>query len=163
MCRALRKEKYDIRHCKIFKGILAGLAATLALTLLMMMKKITGAMPELDPINMLATMVSEKMGVEKNLIFGWVMHFMMGSVLWGGLFAIFHKLFPTENPLLKGMVFSVVPWFLMMTGAMPMSGAGLFGIKISIMVPFMTFAFHMVFGATLGKVFALLGGADESR
>jgi hypothetical protein len=152
---------FDI--AKIFKGILAGLAATLALTLLMMMKKITGAMPELDPINMLATMVSEKMGVAKNLIFGWVMHFMMGSVLWGGLFAIFHKLLPTENPLLKGMIFSVVPWFLMMTGAMPMSGAGMFGTKISIMVPFMTFAFHMVFGATLGKVFALLGGADESR
>ena len=148
---------------KIFKGILAGFAATLALTLLMMMKKMTGAMPELDPINMLATMVSEKMGVPKNLIFGWVMHFMMGAVLWGGLFAIFHKLLPTENPILKGMIFSVVPWFLMMTGAMPMSGAGLFGTNISIVVPFMTFAFHMVFGATLGKVFALLGGADERR
>lgn len=148
---------------KIFKGNLAGLAATLALTVLMMIKKSTGAMPELDPINMLATMVSEKTGMPKNLIFGWAMHFMMGAVLWGGLFAVFHKLLPTENPILKGMIFSVVPWFMMMTGAMPMSGAGLFGTNISIMVPFMTFAFHMVFGATLGKVFALLGGTDEGR
>ena len=110
---------------KIFKGILAGLAATIALTLLMMIKKMTGAMPELDPINMLATMVSENMGVSRNLIFGWVMHFMMGAVLWGGLFAIFHKLLPTENPIFKGMIFSIVPWLSMMTGAMPMSGAGL--------------------------------------
>lgn len=148
---------------KIFKGILAGLAATLALTLLMMMKKMTGAMPELDPINMLATMVSGKIGVPKNMVFGWVAHFMMGAVMWGGLFAVFHKLLPTDNPILKGMIFSVVPWFLMMTRAMPMSGAGLFGTNISIAAPFMTFSFHMVFGATLGKVFSLLSGAEESR
>lgn len=153
--------EFDIS--KIFKGILAGLAATLALTVLMMIKKSTGAMPELDPINMLATMVSENTGNPKSLIVGWVMHFMMGAVLWGGLFSVFHKLVPTDNPIFKGMIFSVVPWFMMMTGAMPMSGVGLFGTNISIAVPFMTFAFHMVFGATLGKVFSLLGGAEKSR
>ena len=145
----------------IFKGVIAGFAATIVLSILMKIKMMTGAMPELNPIRMMATMISEKTGDPVNLMMGWMMHFTLGSVMAGGLFAILNKFLPSNKQVIKGMSFAVVGWLLMMTGAMPMTGAGLFGTKISIMVPVMTLAFHLAFGATLGKVFTLLGGANE--
>jgi hypothetical protein len=146
---------------RIFKGVIAGFAATIVLSILMIIKMMTGAMPELNPIHMMASMVSEKTGVPFNILIGWVMHFVLGSVIGGGLFAILNKILPSEKQIIKGMSLGVVAWLLMMLGQMPMSGAGLFGTKISFMVPVMTLTFYLVFGATLGKVFTLLGGANE--
>jgi Family of unknown function (DUF6789) len=148
---------------KILKGMVAGFAGTIVLSILMKIKMSTGVMPELNPIRMLATIASEKTGGPVNLLVGWVMHFVLGSVIWGGLFAILNNILPSKNQIIKGMSLATVAWLLMMVGAMPMSGAGLFGTKISVMVPVMTLVFHFALGATMGKVFALLGGAKEIR
>jgi len=50
----------------------------------------------------------------------------------------------------------------MMIGPMPMSGSGLFGLNIGIMVPVMTLVFHLIFGVVLGLVFKALGGAETT-
>ncbi len=146
---------------RIFKGVIAGFAGTIVLSILMIIKMATGVMPELNPILMLATIVSENTGGPVNLLIGWAMHFVLGSVIWGGLFAILNKILPSKNQVIKGMSLATVAWFMMMVGAMPMSGAGIFGTNISFMVPVMTLLFHFALGATMGKVFALLGGANE--
>jgi Family of unknown function (DUF6789) len=165
---------------QLFKGIIAGLAATHVLTLLLIMKKMTGVMPELDPTHILATLVSEVTNMPKNLNFAWVLFTMTGTFFWGGIFAIVNKHLPTEKQILKGMIFSIAPWTMMM-GAMPFSGAGFFGTHMSLItpvmtlpmngagfsgtetsyiVPIMTFILHMIFGAILGIVFSLLNEAD---
>jgi len=60
----------------IAKGMLAGLAATIVLSLLMLMKAAMGLMPALDPISMIGVM----MGVSSAL--AWGVHFMIGTVIW---------------------------------------------------------------------------------
>lgn len=62
----------------IAKKMLAGLAATIVLLLLMLMKGAMDLMPALDPIGMIATM----MGVSSAL--AWGVHFMIGAVICGG-------------------------------------------------------------------------------
>ena len=62
--------------------MIAGLAATIALTALMMMKSAMGVMPDLDVIKMLAAMMGGSTAL------AWIAHFMIGTVFWGGLYAI---------------------------------------------------------------------------
>ena len=134
----------------IVKGVIAGFAATVVLSLLMMMKSAIGLMPELDVIAMLSAMMGS------GLAMGWVAHFMIGSLVWGGLFALLAPKLPGGSLWLKGVFFGVVAWVLMMVAIMPMAGAGVFGMKFGMLAPVMTLVLHLIFGAVLGGVYAAL-------
>lgn len=137
----------------IVKGMVAGFAATVVLSLLMMGKTMMGVMPDLDVVAMLAKMMNS------SLAMGWVAHFMIGTVVWGGAFALFNGLIPGNGLVSKGIVFGIIDWILMMIAVMPMAGAGLFGMNLGIMAPMMTLILHIIFGAVLGKVYASLTAA----
>jgi len=127
----------------------------------MMMKMKMGVMPELDPVHMLAEMAAQILGMEPNNLVGWIMHFAIGSIAWGGAMSLLNDFLPGNSQVVKGISLGIAAWFLMMIGPMPMSGAGLFGLNVGIMIPVMTLVFHLVFGVTLGLVFKALGGADS--
>lgn len=132
----------------ILKGIIAGFAATVVLSLLMVMKSLMGLMPELDVIAMLSGMMGS------SLAMGWMAHFMIGAVVWGTLFALIAPALPGDSLWLKGIIFGVIAWLLMMVAIMPMAGAGLFGMKLGMAAPIMTLMLHVIFGAVLGGVHA---------
>ncbi|WP_104018407.1 DUF6789 family protein [Roseovarius nitratireducens] len=134
----------------IAKGMLAGLAATVALSLMMLMKGAMGLMPALDPISMIAMM----MGVSTAI--AWGVHFMIGTVVWGGAFALLESYLPGGELWLKGVVFGIGAWLIMMVAMMPMAGAGFFGMQLGMMAPIMTLVMHIAFGAVLGGVYAML-------
>lgn len=81
------------------------------------------------------------------------MHFMIG-IVWGIAFALTSRMFPGAF-WLKGMLFSVVPWLIMMIVMMPMAGAGFFGLDLGMAAPVMTLMLHLVFGAVLGAVYGV--------
>lgn len=128
-------------------GLIAGLAATAVLSVLMIMKSAMGLMPELDVITMLAGMLGG------SLIMGWIAHFVIGTVAWGGLFAFLYERIPGGSPIMKGIAFGVAGWLAMMFVVMPMAGAGLFGLGLGIMAPVMTLFLHIIFGFVLGYVY----------
>lgn len=134
----------------IVKGLIAGFAATVVLSLLMVMKSAMGLMPELDVISMLSAMMGSGVAM------GWIAHFMIGAVIWGGLFALLAPSLPGDSLWLKGIIFGVGAWLLMMVAVMPMAGAGLFGMKFGMVAPVMTLMLHVIFGAVLGGVYAAL-------
>lgn len=59
----------------IAKGSLAGLAATVVLSVLMVVKAMMGIMPALD----LPKMIAGMMGSPNTPMLGWAVHFMIGS------------------------------------------------------------------------------------
>ena len=63
-----------------------------------------------------------------------------------------------EGHWLKGILFGVGAWLVMMIVMMPMAGAGLFGLNLSMMTPVATLVLHVVFGLALGVTYSLLGG-----
>lgn len=136
----------------VLKGLIAGLAATLVLSALMMIKSAMGVMPELDVIAMLTTMIGGSTTAA-----GWIAHFTIGVVLWGGLFALLASRLPGEGFVVKGILFGIIAWVLMMITVMPMSGAGLFGLKMGMMAPVMTLVLHVIYGAVLGGIYAFEG------
>ncbi|MDP3959482.1 MAG: hypothetical protein Q8Q26_05330 [Pseudorhodobacter sp.] len=128
-------------------GLLAGFVATVVLSAMMIAKGMMGVMPELDVIAMLSMMMGAPAAV------GWLAHFMIGTIAWGGGFAVLYALIPGGTALLKGIVFGVAAWLGMMIMVMPMAGAGLFGMTMGLMAPMMTLVLHVIFGAVLGVVY----------
>ena len=128
-------------------GLVAGFIATVVLSVLMMAKTMMGVMPELDVVAMLSAMMGAP------TLMGWVGHFMIGTLAWGGGFAILYNVIPGSGAVIKGVVFGIAAWLGMMVMVMPMAGAGLFGMTFGIMAPMMTLVLHIIFGAVLGAVY----------
>ncbi|WIX32605.1 hypothetical protein QO259_17620 [Salinicola sp. JS01] len=137
-------------------GLIAGFVATVVLSAIMVMKASMGIMPNLDPIHMLAQMMHSRLGLPATPILGWIMHFAIGTILWGGLFSLLAPLIPAKSFVAKGLIFASGAWLLMMLIPMPMSGAGFFAIKIGPMAPVMTLVLHWIWGAVLGLTFQKL-------
>lgn len=131
----------------ISAGFLAGFIATVVLSAMMVIKGMMGVMPELDVAAMIGMMMGASVAV------GWIIHFMIGTIAWGGGFALLYDVIPGGSAVGKGMVFGVAAWLGMMIMIMPMAGAGFFGMNMGIMAPVMTLVLHIVFGAVLGLVY----------
>jgi hypothetical protein len=140
----------------IMKGIIAGFIATTVLSILMILKAMMGMMPQMNAIKMLSTMAHGFVGTPLTPAVGWLMHFIIGSVLWGLLFALLFERIPVQTATLKGLVFGTAAWLLMMIMVMPMAGVGFFGLNIGLGAPIATLVLHWAFGAVLGAVYAKL-------
>jgi len=130
---------------KLTSGVIAGVVATVVLSVMMVLKGMMGVMPELDIISMLAGMMGA------SAIMGWVMHFMVGAG-YGVVFSQINTLLP-GNFIVKGIIIGVLGWLMMMLVLMPMMGAGIFAMKMGMMAPVMTLVLHVIFGAVLGFVY----------
>ncbi|MFN3724347.1 MAG: DUF6789 family protein [Paracoccaceae bacterium] len=128
-------------------GIVAGFVATVVLSAMMVAKTMMGIMPALDVIAMLSAMMGT------SAVMGWIVHFMIGTLAWGGGFALLYGMIPGSGAVTKGIVFGIAAWLGMMVMVMPMAGAGLFGMAMGIMAPMMTLVLHIIFGAVLGAVY----------
>ncbi|WP_296659593.1 DUF6789 family protein [Paraburkholderia sp.] len=134
----------------IGRGALAGVVATAALSVLMVMKAAMGLMPELNPVGTIANMLGVPVSV------GWVVHFAIGTI-WGIAFALVSHMLPGAF-WLRGMLFSIAPWLAMMIVMMPMAGDGFFGLNLGMAGPVMTLVLHLFFGAVLGAVYGARAG-----
>ncbi|MGH1482837.1 MAG: DUF6789 family protein [Geminicoccales bacterium] len=139
----------------IRKGMLASFAGTIVLSIIMVTKQMAGIAPQMNPIADLADIAHRLIGLPAAALIGWVLHFGVGIVVWGTLFAALHQRIPGSN-LIKGILFGIGAWVLMMVVFQPIAGQGLFGLNGGMVVPMMTLMLHFVYGVVLGLVFAKL-------
>lgn len=145
------------------KGMIAGFVATAVLSVIMLMKSAMGLMPQLNAIQMQTQMMNQYLGTPMTPVVGWISHFIIGTILWGGLFGAFNHLVAGKTELGKGLWFSLIAWLLMMIMVMPMAGAGFFGLNIGIMAPVATLMLHAIFGLVLGYTYAKLLRVPATR
>jgi len=67
-------------------------------------------------------------------LMGWMDHFMIGPLAWGGGFAVLYRSIPGNTSLVKGILFGIAAW-------------------LGMMVPLMALVPHIIFGAVMGTVF----------
>lgn len=139
----------------VSKGMLASLTGTIVLSAIMVMKQVAGMVPQMNPIADLAGIAHDLTGLPNAPMVGWVLHFGIGVFIWGTLFAVLHQRIPGSN-LIKGVLFGIGAWLLMMGIFLPMAGQGLFGMSIGMVVPVMALMLHLVYGAVLGTAFGRL-------
>jgi len=140
----------------IGKGIIAGFIATVVLSALMVMKMMMGMMPDLNAIKMLTGMAHHAIATPATPLVGWLLHFMIGTLVWGYLFALLFEHLPSKSAAIKGVLFGTAAWLMMMVAVMPMAGAGFFGLHLGIGAPIATLMLHWVYGAVLGTAFGKL-------
>lgn len=136
-------------------GVLASLMGTIILSVIMVMKQMAGMVPQMNPIADLAGIAHNLLGVPLVPLVGWVLHFALGAFVWGTLFAVLHPRIPGSN-FVKGLIFGIGAWLLMMSIFLPMAGQGLFGMNGGVVIPVMALMLHLVYGAVLGVTFGKL-------
>lgn len=132
-------------------GFVAGFAGSAVLAVVFVMKSAMGIMPQMDIIMMLSAMMG--MGA----VMGWIAHFAIGTLAWGGLFALANAQIPGGSQIGKGIVLGLAAWGVMMVMVMPMAGGGMFGLRFGMMGAAMPLILHIIFGAVLGYVYSVLG------
>jgi hypothetical protein len=132
------------------KGMLAGLVATLVLSGLLLLKSTMDLAPHLNIITLLTQLGSI------GTVAAWMDHYIVGVVVWGLLFGAFDALYEKGAYWLKGIIFGVFAWLMMMVLFMPLAKAGFFGWKIGIEAPIVTLIYHLVYGVVLGVTYGLL-------
>jgi uncharacterized membrane protein YagU involved in acid resistance len=134
-------------------GLIAGFIATVVLSILMIAKSSMGLMPQLNPIEDIVHVANVLTGVTLPLPLGWIGHFLLGTVVWGIIYAALQAILPGA-PIVKGLVFGALAWLAMMIFFMPLAGNGLFALSLGPQATVATLVLHLVYGAVLGVVYA---------
>lgn len=132
------------------RAMIAGLIATLVLTAVMLIKASMGLWPELNLIRLLVNLGSIQ------TVAAWMDHFIIGVVIWGLMFGAFDAMWESRAYWLKGIIFGVFGWFLMMLLFMPATKAGFFGVKIGPNAIYVTLGYHLIYGIVLGVAYGVL-------
>ena len=131
---------------RIGNGIVAGFIATLVVA----------------GLHEAVSLLTESVGMPTPAL-GWLFHFFVGTLLWGGTFGFAHDYLAGPS-WLRGVTFAVGAALLVMLVVMPLSGAGLFGVDLGgVAVPLVVALIHIVYGATLGLIYGKLVDTDEAR
>jgi Family of unknown function (DUF6789) len=130
---------------RIGNGIVAGFIATLVLSVLH------------EPVVLLTAAA----GMDAPAT-GWLFHFFVGTLLWGGTFGIVHD-YLFGPPWLRGIAFAAIAWLIVMLAVMPAADMGLFGLAVDVALPITIAAFHLLYGVLLGVVYGKLVDTDEAR
>lgn len=135
----------------IKSALVAGLIATAAMTIFTFMAPLMGF--EMDIPKMLAN----AFGIP--IIFGWIIHFMIGEILAINFAAIFLIKTNKAADFKSGALFGLIPWFVAQVMVMPMMSvmagvsysAGLF--SGSILIAMASLVGHLIYGAILGSIY----------
>jgi uncharacterized membrane protein YagU involved in acid resistance len=129
----------------IGRGIIAGFLATLALSAVF------------DPIATLARMADVLPPT-----FAWVLHFTVGSLIWGAGFAVAHD--HMRGPSwARGLLFGIGAWLVVMLTVMPLTRGGFFGLALGLATPVAMLLMHLIYGAALGGIYGLLLPKDAAE
>ena len=109
-------------------GLIAGFIATVVLSILMVAKSSMGLMPQLNPIEDIVQVAHLLTGMTLPLPFGWIGHFLLGTVVWGIIYAALQASLPGA-PIVKGLIFGALAWLAMMIIFTPLAGHGVFGCR----------------------------------
>ena len=147
---------------RVQKGVVAGLAATIVVSLLEVANMMLGPWAASFP-----RLLSVMLQTPDIIAVGWAAHLFVGALILGPAFGVLCPRLPTDTPESKGIVFAIGAFILMGLTVAPAVGAlggrpvGLFFMQAG----FGTFAWmiasHAIYGIVLGNVYGRLVRRDK--
>ncbi|XKE44895.1 hypothetical protein LG302_16180 [Halomonas organivorans] len=141
---------------RLLRGMLAGFVATLTISLIMILRLSAGIMTWYHPIEIMNLAAHDLLGTPDSLLVGWGIHFAVGTVIWGLLFALVVPYLPGRTPTRRGLEFGVVSWLVVMVTVFPLAGSGLFGLGFGLIAPISALLAHIIFGWVIGATYGWL-------
>lgn len=137
---------------RVKKGLVAGFAATVVVSILEAINMLAG--PWFTPF---PSILAYLLGMDGNLIVGWIAHVLIGTLVLGSLFGVLWPRLPTDLPGTKGIVFAVGT-FVVLIGGILMLGSSdrVFGAEDGFMTVAWLLVTNVVFGFVLGTVYGKL-------
>lgn len=136
---------------RVKKGLVAGFAATVVVSVLEAINMMAG--PWVTPYpDMLAYML----GMEGNHVIGWIAHFLVGTVVLGSLFGIACPRLPTDLPATKGIAFAVAAFAVLVVGLLTFGNPSIFSGEDGGMTIAWLLVSNAIFGFVLGSVYGTL-------
>ena len=137
-------DKVDKVESTIGKGIVAGFVATFLLSVL------------LDPIELFAPSI-----LPASPPVGWVLHFFIGTVVWGIGFAVLHDYL--HGPAWqRGLMFALGAWIVVISGAAVLILTRVIAMELTPVMIVATLVVHVLYGVALGLIYGwLLEGTPE--
>lgn len=146
---------------RVQKGIVSGLAATVAVSVLEAANLYFGPWAVSFP-----RLLSVMLQTPDLLAVGWAAHFIVGTLVLGPLFGVLCPRLPTDTPESKGILFAVGAFVVMGLTVAP--AVGLFGRPVGIFfmqAGFGTLAWmivtHAVYGVVLGSAYGRMVERDR--
>jgi hypothetical protein len=138
-------DKVDKVESTIGKGIVAGFVATFMLSVL------------LDPIELFAPSI-----LPASPPVGWILHFFVGTVVWGIGFAVLHD-YLRGPAWQRGLMFALGAWIVVISGAAVLILAHVIAMELTPVMIVATLVVHVLYGVALGLIYGwLLEGTAES-
>ncbi len=130
------------------RAVVAGLLATLAMTLLFLVEPLLG-LPRMDEGGILSTVMSATVAyLPVGFVGGWIIHFGFG-VIFALIFALVVAARLPGSMTVRGVLFGLMVFLMAQLVVMPLVGAGLFsGGNLARLTG--SLAGHLVYGAVLG-------------
>ena len=141
-----------MKNVNLLKAIIAGIAGTVAMTIVGVYLAPMMGMPKMNPADMLAAQMGG------SAVMGWAGHFMIGIVL-AVTYSIVEKSLPGA-PWLRGALFGIAPWLLAQVAVMPMMGMPLF--SGSTVMAGGSLLGHLIYGAVVGAVYGAHAAAPRA-
>ena len=140
----------------------AGLSATIILTIFMLINRGAHIVPQADPIQALVKVSTLWLGSPLAPWVGWAEHFFIGTVAWGIAYPLLEPMLAGAS-WMRGILFAIGAWILMMVLLMPPAGAGWFGAALGAGVPLSALVMHIMYGFCLGAFYTHSGVASATR
>ena len=135
----------------ISKGVEAGFVATLVVSLLVLFQRAIGFAPGFD----LVGLYKEAANTPDYASVAWIVHFAVGTILWGSAFAAVSPHLPGPH-LVRGLIFGFGTFIAMMVVFLPAAGFAPFAIGHGMAIPAGGLVLNLVYGAVLGESYHLL-------
>lgn len=134
-------------------GLLSGIIATAVVSILMVLEMTFVSEFRLGFIEILMEAFAQLLGMERNLLLGWVVHLVIGIVVGGSLYAIINPQGGNAS-VSRGLQFGLIIWLLMMTVLMPVAGKGPFGLADGVLPMLWTLVLHLIYGVILAHYYS---------
>jgi hypothetical protein len=147
---------------RVQKGLIAGLAATVAVSVLEAANLYFGPWTASFP-----RLLSVMLQTPDLMVVGWIAHFIVGTLILGPLFGILCPRLPTDTPESKGILFAVGAFVVMGLTVAPLVGVlggrpvGIFFMQAGFGTLAWMIATHAVYGIVLGSVYGRLVDRDK--
>ena len=153
---------------RVQKGMIAGFAATVAVSVLEAVNLYGAPMLGMEPWAVsFPRLLSVMLQTPDLMIVGWIAHFIVGTFVLGPIFGVLCPRLPTDTPESKGILFAVGAFIVMGLTVAPLVGlaggrpVGIFFMEAGFGTLAWMIATHAVYGIVLGSVYGRLMARDK--